>query len=256
MSLLIIIIRNILFYICLIIIGVIGTPIGNIYALFANKRQATAYTAGGAKLIRIAFHLCMGVKVEYRGLENLIKGACIVASKHQSAYETTLFFNMFYPRLAYALKKEVKYIFPYLYIMYSKYDGVEVDRKDGAKALIKMEQAALKIIKEGRQFAIFPEGTRVPIGKEAEYKRGVLRLYEKANVPVVPVALNTGTVWPKDSWLYYPGKIIIEFLPTIKVGLSSEEFMLELQTKINTATTKLLAETPCNYYMRKKGLCN
>ncbi|MGV3279014.1 lysophospholipid acyltransferase family protein [Rickettsiales bacterium LUAb2] len=250
-----IIIRNILFYLSIIVIGLIGALVGNIYAIFATKKGMTAYIAFGARCIRIAFHICVGVKVEYRGLENLVKGPCIVASKHQSAYETTLLFNQFYPRLAYALKKEVKYIFPYLYFLYIKYDGVEVDRKDGIKALIKMEEAALKVINEGRQFALFPEGTRVPAGKEADFKRGVLRLYKKANVPVVPVALNTGVVWPKDSFWLYSGKIIIEFLPQINSGLEEEVFMEKLATAINTATAKILAETPCNYYMKKRGLC-
>lgn len=252
---LIICLRSLLLYISFVLAGLTLGTVGNIYAIFANKKQMTNYISFGAKVLLKLFHIIIGVKLEIRGRENIIKGPCIVASKHQSAYEAVMLFNQFYPRLAYAMKQEIGGQFFYLKPMYRKYDGIPINRNDGAKALIKMEKGAIEKLKSGRQFAIFPEGTRVPFGSKANFKKGVARIYAKANAPVVPVALNTGATWPKKGFIFYPGKIILEFLPAIEPGLSQEEFLQKLQTTIQTATAKLEEETPCNYYLKKEGLC-
>ena len=83
-----------------------------------------------------------------------------------------------------------------------------------------------------RPLLIFPQGTRVKIGERLPFKKGVGRIYEALNLPCIPVALNTGKVWPKNSFNKYPGKIIISFLSPIDPGLEKEKFIEKLQTDI------------------------
>lgn len=248
--------RTILYYvISAFFMLVVIAPIGNICCFFWSRQSITSWLTVAGTGLRKIFCFCVGVKVEYRGLENLVKGPCIIASKHQAAFEALMLFNNFYKDAVYVIKQEFGRAFFYLYPLFKRYEGIKIRRQDGAKALIKMEKDALKVLKEGRQFIIFPEGTRTTFGEKTVLKRGVERIYVKANVPVIPVALNTGAVMPRKSWIGYPGKIIISFLPPIVPGLEGIDFMKVLQEKINNETNSLVKETPCNYYLRKTNKC-
>ena len=79
---------------------------------------------------------------------------------------------------------------------------------------------------------IFPQGTRVPYKEKPDFKKGVARIYEALKLPCIPVALNTGKVWPKNSFSKYPGTITISFLNPIEAGLSKEDFLKKLQNII------------------------
>ena len=94
----------------------------------------------------------------------------------------------------------------------------------------------------GRQLIIFPEGTRRAPGAEPRYKFGVAQLYAEVGVPCVPVALNSGLFWPRRAFLRLPGTIVVEFLPPIPPGLDKEVFLQRLQSDIETATARLIAE--------------
>ena len=248
--------RTVLFYVVsAFFMLVVIAPVGNIWGIFCSKETATKWLIFAGKGLAIIFRICIGVKITYRGVDNLPKGPCIIASKHQSAYDTFVVFNKFYPRAAYVAKAEFGLAFFYIGLLYRKYNGIIVKRSDGAKALIYLEKQALECLSDGRQVVIFPEGTRVPFGETLPFKRGIERIYEKANVPVVPVALNTGSVMPKNSKLLYPGHILIDFLPPIMPGLNKADFMQQLESTINQATHKLEKETPCNLYLRERNLC-
>jgi 1-acyl-sn-glycerol-3-phosphate acyltransferase len=95
---------------------------------------------------------------------------------------------------------------------------------------------------KGRQIIIFPEGTRRPPGAPPAYQTGIALLYRTLNIPVVPVAVNSGVSWPRRKFLRYPGTIVIEFLPPIPPGLDSRAFLARLQAAIETAADRLLAE--------------
>ncbi len=83
-----------------------------------------------------------------------------------------------------------------------------------------------------RPLIIFPQGTRVKFGERVPFKKGAGRIYEALKLPCVPVALNTGKVWPKNSFNKYPGNITISFLSPIEPGLSKEDFLKKLQNII------------------------
>ncbi len=142
-----------------------------------------------------------GTKVEWRGAEKIPKGACIVACKHQSAWETFALYAVLDDPV-YVLKRELMWI-P-LFGWYMRKAGlIPIDRSAGMAALARMTARAQKALAGARaaQLIIFPEGTRRPPGAEPDYKPGIVYLYGKAGVPCVPMALNSGLYWPRRSLL-------------------------------------------------------
>ena len=107
------------------------------------------------------------------------------------------------------------------------------------RALRKLRDDAIAAASGGRSILIFPQGTRVAPGVEHRYEIGVFALYEATGLPVVPVALNSGHVWGRNSWLKRPGRIDVEFLAPIEPGLSRRDFMERLETAIETRMAEL-----------------
>jgi 1-acyl-sn-glycerol-3-phosphate acyltransferase len=180
-----------------------------------------------------------GVRMEFRGVENLTTEGCIVASKHQSAWETLALAASF-PEPRYILKRELMWV-P-LFGLYLRRTGqVAINRGKRVDAISAMNRAADAAVREGGQLLIFPEGTRRPVDAPPQYKMGVAHLYEALGVPVVPVAINAGVFWPRRTFVKFPGTIVMEFLPPIAPGMDKEAFLALLQERIETATSRLVA---------------
>ena len=181
-----------------------------------------------------------GLRVEIRGLENIPETPALIAGKHQSAWDTTIFFKTV-PRVAIVLKKELLNI-PVFGWYLKKMEQIPIDRSGGAGALKKMIRFGKKAVSRNRSVLIFPEGTRIPVDKTGTYHPGVYALYSMLDLPAVPVALNSGLFWPRRKFSKNPGKIIIEFLPLIPTGLGKEAFLKRLEHDIETATKRLVKE--------------
>lgn len=178
-----------------------------------------------------------GIDFRIEGWENVPKGACIIAAKHQSAYETCIL-NVLFGNPAIVLKKELTYI-P-IWGWFAKASGlIPIDRKGGVKALAIMKKAASEAIQAGRKIVIFPQGTRVKPLTRKPYKVGVAAMYQDLNLPVVPMALNSGLFWPKASFLKKKGTVLIEFLPPIPTGLSRSAMMHRLEDELEAASDRL-----------------
>ncbi|MBE7245660.1 MAG: 1-acyl-sn-glycerol-3-phosphate acyltransferase, partial [Actinomycetospora chiangmaiensis] len=117
---------------------------------------------------------------------------------------------------------------------------VAIDRSKGTRAMSLMNAAAGEAIRQGRRLIIFPEGTRRPVGAPPAYKQGLSHLYTALQVPCVPVALNTGLFWSRNSLLRRPGTAVIEFLPPIPPGLPRQEFQALAQERLETASNALV----------------
>ena len=156
----------------------------------------------------------------------------IYAAKHQSAWETIVL-SMLLDAPVVVLKKELLWL-PLLGWYFRKAGCIAVDRKAGMRALNTLRQDARRAAAEGRSILIFPQGTRVAPGVQAPYQIGVFALYDASALPVVPVALNSGEVWGRNSWLKRPGCITVSFLPAIAPGLRRREFMARLEGDIET----------------------
>jgi 1-acyl-sn-glycerol-3-phosphate acyltransferase len=181
------------------------------------------------------------VRMEFRGRENIPTGGFMVASKHQSAWET-LALAMSFPEPRYILKQELMWV-PLFGIYLKKAGQVPINRGNRVDAIAAMNKASELALKEGGQLLIFPEGTRRPVGAPPAYKQGVAHMYEALNTAVLPVAINAGVLWPRRTFLKYPGTIIMEFLPPIPPGLPKDVFFERLRDTIETATNRLVAET-------------
>jgi 1-acyl-sn-glycerol-3-phosphate acyltransferase len=141
----------------------------------------------------------------------------------------------------FALKRELMYI-PVFGLFLIKTNMISIDRSAGGRALVKMARRARQEVLQGRQFVIFPEGTRRPIGAPPQYKPGIALIYSDCGVPCLPVALNSGLFWPRRKFLRYPGTIRLEVLDPIPPGLDAEAFAARLERDIETATARLIAE--------------
>ncbi|RBP16386.1 1-acyl-sn-glycerol-3-phosphate acyltransferase [Roseiarcus fermentans] len=226
---------NILFYLTLTVLMIVGAPV-----LLVGRRGVFAL----ANLWRAAsvwlLETICGLKVEYRGLENIPPGAVIIAAKHQSFLETFALLK-YAPDFAIILKRQLTYIpFFGLYLIVSK--QIAIDRARGRQALQQIEAAAKPVLAAGRQIFIYPEGTRRPPGAPPRYKMGVTALYGANDVPCLPVALNTGLFWRRRGFLRRPGVAVIEYLPPIPPGLGRDAFMARLESEIEAACDRLNAE--------------
>jgi 1-acyl-sn-glycerol-3-phosphate acyltransferase len=183
-----------------------------------------------------------GLRYEVRG--QVPKGAVLIASKHMSMWDTMgLYLTVWDP--AAVLKRELLRIPFYGWYIW-KAGVISIDRGGYAAALRRMTAEAKKALAAGRPILIFPEGTRKKPGAPPDYKPGVAGLYSLLNVPCVPVALNSGLFWTGPmGFIKKPGRIVLEFLEPIPAGLKRSAFMQTLQDRIETATTKLVAEAGC-----------
>lgn len=185
-----------------------------------------------------------GITYEVRGRENIQTTPVIYASKHQSAWDTIIFLNLF-PNVAYVLKKELLRL-PFWGWYLWRMKMIAIDRSAGASSIKQIIRDGKAALAEGRPIVIFPEGTRKNLGAEPDYQAGITALYSSLATPVVPVALNSGVYWGKNAFFKTPGTIVIEFLPPIPAGLPKKEFIERLQETIETASHKLFIDTTIN----------
>ena len=179
-----------------------------------------------------------GTHIRVIGLENLPKEpGYIIASKHESAMETTLFHTMI-PDAFYVLKQVLGWL-PLMCFYFKKTHCILIDRKGGAVAMRSMLEATKKNLKMSKNLIIFPEGTRAKPRTKTKYNPGVALLYEQCKAPVVPVALNTGYFWPKNGLYRYGGTVTFSFLPPIQPGLEKRQFLELLEKTIEDACAQM-----------------
>jgi len=226
---------NALFYLNTLFWLIVGIP------TFVMPYRAIIWVAKSwGRVNLVLLRVVAGIDYEIRGREKIPSGPAIVASKHQSAWETFALLPLFDNPL-FILKRELQWV-PVFGWLTIKGRMVPVDRKKGSQALIAMTERARVELSDGRQLIIFPEGTRRPAGAEPRYKYGVAHLYAAEGVPCLPVALNSGVFWPRRSLRLRPGTVVVEILDPIMPGLDKDVFFARLQETIETATARLIAE--------------
>jgi 1-acyl-sn-glycerol-3-phosphate acyltransferase len=226
-------IYNVLFYLLLICWLIVAIPTV-VMPRTAIVAVARLWSRQSTWLLRIVCN----VKVEYRGVDKIPKGPLVVASKHQSMWETFALLQLFDQPL-YILKRELTRI-PFFGWYLIKAGMISVDRRAGGRALLKMVRQASEEVRNGRQLIIFPEGTRRPVGAPPDYKPGVAQLYASSRVSCLPVALNSGLFWPRRTFMRYPGTLVVEFLDLLPPGLPRDEFLTRISTVIEEATVRLV----------------
>ena len=201
-------------------------------ALFLPSKITSIFGKFLGHYVVFIVRVFLSTKVEFKGLDNIPKNEkYFVASAHHSMFETFAFQSVLdYP--VFILKKELLKI-PLFGLYLKKIKSIEITRDTTTKDNLNFFDKVATIIKnEERPLLIFPQGTRIKPNEVVPFKKGVGRIYEALNITCIPVALNSGSVWPKDGITKYPGKITVSFLKPIKPGLNRDEFIRNLEIKI------------------------
>ena len=225
---------NIFLYSGLILIFIFAIP-----TLFLPSKFTLFFGRLSANYIVIILRIFLNTKVQFHGLENLKKvKKYFVASAHQSMFET---FALQIPLDSpiFILKKELLSI-PLFGWYLRKIGSIAIIRETTTKENLNFfDKIKDTIDKENRPLLIFPQGTRIKFGEEIPFKKGVGRIYSSLNLPCIPVALNSGKIWPKNSFIKNPGEIHISFLEPIMPGKNKDEFVKEIENKIYSEIKKL-----------------
>lgn len=185
----------------------------------------------------------LGIRFRVEGLENLPREPAVVLSKHQSAWETIAFQQIF-PPVSFVLKKSLLRI-PFFGWGLAMFSPIAIDRGAGREALKQLEKQGQERLRDGFWVLVFPEGTRVAPGAKGNYQVGGAWLACKAGAPVAPVAHNAGQCWPKNAFIKRPGEITVRIGPAIPTkGRKANEVSKEAEAWIEAAMARLHEESP------------
>lgn len=221
--------RSVLFAVIFYPVSVVAVLLAFPAGVIAGRRGVRATANWWARYHRwCAVHI-LGIRTRIEGA--FPPGPALVASKHQSMYETMeLVVILDNPGIV--MKRELAEI-PVWGKLAQEYGLIPVDRKGGATALRRMLRSAEKAIGEGRPIVIFPEGTRVPPGERPPLQPGFAGLYRALGLPVVPVALDSGRIWPRGTFIKRPGVVTMRIGEPIPAGLPRKEAEAAVHAAIN-----------------------
>lgn len=228
------IVFNLVFYVTLIVMMIVFTP----YYFLAPRHKAWFVPKLWANVNHWLLEKIVGCTYTIEGLEHIKHEACIIAPKHQSFWDAYAFVP-FIPDAIYILKRELMWI-PLFGWYVGKMKMIPVHRGSRSVALKSIIRGAAPGIAENRQIMIYPEGTRRSPGDVPSYKYGIAFLYKELNLPVIPIAHVAGLYWPRRKFLRYPGTIKCRVLPAIQPGLSTGEFLIELERVTEAACDEFL----------------
>ena len=234
-----VVLRSLLFNLAFFVVSA-GIALLALPLLAVPRTALRAAMRAWARMVVAMLRVIAGVRLDLRGMEHIPPGACVIAAKHQSAFDTAVWLALL-PDAAYVLKKELLSI-PLYGWHARKARMIPVDRAGGGAALRGMLRAASAALAEGRQVVIFPEGTRTAPGQRVPYQPGVVAIAGAASVPVIPVAPDCGRIWGRRAFLKRPGVIRISVLPPLPPGLPRARLLRELEQAIESETDRLLAE--------------
>ena len=180
--------------------------------MFARERSLWLARLWSRALLGGARIIC-GIRIEVVGRENLPDGAALIASQHQSAFDT-LIWLLIVPRVSYVYKSELGDI-PLVGPLLEASGQIKLDRGASFAAVKSLLRGADRAVADGRQIVIFPEGTRVAPGVDAEMRPGVAALAARTGLPVIPVATDSGRLWGRQAFLKRAGIVHIVIGPSI-----------------------------------------
>ncbi|MDB5773761.1 MAG: 1-acyl-sn-glycerol-3-phosphate acyltransferase [Burkholderiales bacterium] len=225
--------RSLLFTLLMAFATVIWALLCFVFAPFPYKQRYYLTTRWNVFVIWAAKTVC-GIRYEVKGRENLPDAPAVVLSKHQSAWETIfLCINLTRP-LVFVFKKELTYV-PFFGWGIALLRMIPIDRRRGKDAFAQVVEQGTKRLVDGQWIIMFPEGTRIPVGQKGKYKTGGTRLAIETNAVVVPIAVNSGECWPKNSFIKKPGLITVSIgKPISPEGLDPAGLMQQVENWIES----------------------
>jgi 1-acyl-sn-glycerol-3-phosphate acyltransferase len=218
--------RSALFNLVFILIGVVLTLAGTL-ARLVDPDRVLAVARLWARANLAALRVICGIRLEVSGREHLPPGAALIASNHQSAFDTMVWLTVV-PRACYVLKLELLRI-PLFGDLLTASGMIAVDREGGAAAIRRLLREGDRAVREARQIVIFPEGTRSPAGTVLPLQPGVAALAARTGLPVIPVVTDSGDCWGRRAFRKRPGLIRIVIRPPLPAGLPRDALMQRLR---------------------------
>ena len=218
---------SIFFYIGIVLVCLIFLP-----AFFLPQKIVLF----GGKIMgfwsRFCLEFFLSTKIVIKGRENIISNEkFFIACSHQSMFETFYLQTLFNSPI-FILKKELLSM-PIFGWYLKKIKSISIDRnKINKENLDFYEKIKLSSTSTDRPIIIFPQATRVAFDDRSQFKKGASRIYESLNIKCQPVAINSGTVWPKSGKLIANKTLTISILKSIEAGMNSKEFLEVLQNSI------------------------
>jgi 1-acyl-sn-glycerol-3-phosphate acyltransferase len=218
---------------------VLSLTVPVLWATNASSTKVRAVSQVWSKGIVWLFKYAIGLDYRERGRDNVPSGPCIIACNHQSLWETAVLCAIF-PDASIVAKQELRRL-PIVGWFLHRYPMILVDRSAGRQALRQMNDEARRAIGEGRKVLIFPQGTRQAVDEPIKFQpAGIAALYTNLDVPVLPVAHNSGLFWGKKTLMIHSGLITLSYLPPIPPGLDRKAFQAELERMIAEEAERLI----------------
>lgn len=202
--------------------------IGVFVRWFAPDR-ALGFARFWARTVLAGARVICGIRVKVTGMERLPAGAALIASQHQSAFDT-LIWVMLLPKASYVFKAELARI-PLFGPMLVASGQIPIDRGVSLATMRNLLRATERAKAQGRQIVIFPEGTRVAIGSEPEIRGGFSLIAARTGLPVFPVATDSGLLWSRRSFRKRPGCVRIHIGEPISPDLPQAELVATLKQR-------------------------
>ena len=187
-------------------------------------------------------HTTCNITPEIEGLENIIDQPAIIMCKHQSTWET-LVIQLLFPPQVWILKRELLWIPIYGWGL-ATMRPIAIDRSLGVRSLRQIVRQGVERLNSGLWVVVFPEGTRIAPGERQKYHPGGGMLAEKSGCPVIPIAHNAGYLWPRNSFLKWPGTIrMVIGTPIQTRGKKAAQITREVEEWIETTVAALPGPT-------------
>jgi 1-acyl-sn-glycerol-3-phosphate acyltransferase len=209
---------------------------------FTNIHTRYQMGVSWCRLIQKVLYLLCGIHSQIKGIDNIPldpSKQLIVLGKHQSAWETFVYPTLFPKELCFVFKRELLFV-PFFGWALASLKMIHINRGDREKAKAAVSAQGKEVLAEGRWIAIYPEGTRTPRGSFKPYRKGGVRLAISTQTDILPVAQNSGAIWPRKSFLKRPGLITLSIGPVISVaGKTEEQLQLEVEAWIEGEMRRL-----------------
>ena len=208
-------------------------------SIFVRGNRLYWLCVGWIRLALWGARVFCGIRSRVHGFENVPDGPVVLLPKHQSAWETLAFPAMMPHPLCFVFKRELLWV-PFFGWALGRLDMVHIDRSRRAEAWGKVAEQGRRFMEQGNWIIMFPEGTRTKRGSQGVYKSGGTRLAVATGTPVLPIAVNSGRCWPRNSFLKYPGVIDVSIgKPIPSAGCDPDELMREVEAWIEAEMRRL-----------------
>lgn len=230
------IVRSALFNVAFFAITFAVTVLATAARLLA-PRHTLAVAMLWARTLLIAARAICGIRLEVTGLEHIAPGPALIASRHQSAFDTFVWLTLL-PRCCYVFKVELLRI-PLFGALLGATGMIPVDRDSGGASIRALLRGGDRAVREQRQIVIFPEGTRSDPDRPGELQAGIAALASRTGLPVIPVSTDSGRYWSRRAFRKQPGTIRIAIGPPIPAQANRKEMMQALEEALEAVDREL-----------------